>query len=113
MMTGPSTPDSVSIDDHCSLLATPERRAVLAALGANGPTRRIAALLDGVADRRNHSTEQERKALHGGLHHVHLPKLAEAGVIEHDTDEGAITLTAAGRRAEEVRERAVAVLDSE
>ncbi|WP_135852655.1 winged helix-turn-helix domain-containing protein [Halorussus salinus] len=68
-----------SVDDCFHVVADPRRRCVLDAL-ADGDPRSVPALADRIADRS--SVDRDRAAT--SLRHVHLPKLAEYGVVVHD-----------------------------
>jgi predicted transcriptional regulator len=68
-----------SVDDCFHLVADSRRRYVLDAM-VEGEARSVSELADRIADRS--PTDRERAAT--SLRHVHLPKLAEYGVVAHD-----------------------------
>ncbi|UPW00464.1 hypothetical protein M0R88_18425 [Halorussus gelatinilyticus] len=68
-----------SVDDCFEVVADPRRRTVLDVL-ADGEATTVSELTGRIADRC--SVERERAAT--SLRHVHLPKLAEYGVVVHD-----------------------------
>jgi hypothetical protein len=77
------------------------RRAVRVLAARSGTTTRdeLARVLAGEASRPE-STE-ERREMEVRLHHVHLPKLADAGAIRYGPDAESVTLTDRGRRMDE------------
>ena len=80
-------------------------------LAANGPTRTITELVDGITERWDEYREPDVNTLRVGLHHQHLPKMADAGVVNYDAENGDVTLTATGEQAEAVRRRTAELLD--
>lgn len=69
----------LSADTTFSLLADGQRRRVLAYLSEmQGETADVGDLAEHVAD------EVDRRRALTALYHVHLPKLADAGVVEYD-----------------------------
>lgn len=80
-------------DDIVASLADERRSTVLAVLEAWGEPMEPTELASEVAVREGTgaaSTETVEK-LRSRLHHVHLPKLADAGLVEYDADEGLVT----------------------
>lgn len=82
-------PDS-TIDETLALLASRRRRLALRGLrGAEGDWVAAATLADYVAER---STDvgggATRRTVRVALHHVELPKLADAGVVDYDRAAG-------------------------
>ena len=83
-------------DELFTCLASARRRALVDALASHQTpisdeelARQVAARERGVsAD--EISTEAVQK-IYFSLHHVHLPKLASAGVIEYDVDQNEVT----------------------
>ena len=79
------------------VLASDRRRNVLAYLERR-PESRISrdeivdALLEREPDEPGPATRRER--LEVDLHHVHLPKLADAGIIDHDPSSGTVEYSA-------------------
>lgn len=78
------------VDDHVmSVLARAPRRAIMEILTFEGSIRLSdlgAHLHDGTAD-------TERTEVEAALYHSHLPKLADAGLVEFDPDAETVTLT--------------------
>lgn len=70
------------------LLADDQRRFVIESLAAGGAVEttlgELAAELDRVAQRALGVDAAERRNLHCRLHHVHLPMLDDAGVLQYD-----------------------------
>lgn len=77
-----------SVDRLVALLAAPPRRAVLEALvradGRLTLTRLVSTLADADGDERTVEIE---------LHHSHLPKLDEAGLVDYDAAAGEVELS--------------------
>lgn len=68
-------------DDVLTLLADADRRAIIAYFrNAHSDDATVSELATHIRDRRDDHGEQETAR----LHHVHLPRLAEAGVVEYD-----------------------------
>lgn len=98
MTPGGSTEDGRALDDSLEpsldrwleLLAHRDRRVVLSTLVANDDDRLpVGVLTDVVAGDR--PTETTPQSVLIGLHHVHLPKLQRADVIEYHPDESMVT----------------------
>lgn len=69
------------------------RRATAAVLlGATGPTTR-SDLAETLADSEAETLSESPEEVAVTLHHFHLPKLAEVGLIEYDSDEGTVRPT--------------------
>lgn len=84
----PSGPDStLSLDETLELLADRERRAILRHLTACSDD---VTTCDDLADQlhaeraRREESNPDEAAVESRLHHVHLPKLREAGLLEYD-----------------------------
>lgn len=107
----PSAPDSVTLEDDSgrearkhpdftadilSALAHEHRRAIVAALlNAPGTTLEYDALVDSVAarieaDDADRSSAEARQRLRIGLHHLHLPKLQAAGIVDFEAEPGSV-----------------------
>lgn len=87
----------VSVDELFALLADERRQALIAVLASHdGPvdvnelTRAVAALEtdDDVTD----AHESDLRRIRLTLHHVHLPKMADYGVISYDPDRRTVML---------------------
>jgi uncharacterized protein YydD (DUF2326 family) len=85
---------STSPDTILSAVANEHRRAILHALDtAPEKTLEYDALVDRVADRirdedAERVSEEHRQRVRITLHHTHLPKLAEAQMIDYEGDTG-------------------------
>ena len=79
------------------LMADARRRAIVSVLDADGPPVSLADLARQVAAHETEGTmdgECESPPLqrvHLSLYHVHVPKLADAGVVSFDTDYNTVT----------------------
>ena len=81
-----------------SAVANEHRRAVLDSLNnAADKTLEYETLVDRVADRVGDertaaASDEHRQRVRIGLHHTHLPKLAEAGIIDYEAGTGGVQL---------------------
>lgn len=77
---------AISTDKALELLADRQRRRVLHHLvDSNGPAT-IDQLIEAVSNKSSSRGPNDlRKLITVNLHHIHLPKLQEAGLIEMDT----------------------------
>ncbi|HZD42558.1 MAG TPA: hypothetical protein VE134_00730 [Methanomicrobiales archaeon] len=96
-----------------SILADSERRAIVRNLAANGASGTISDLIQWVPEQRDAVTNEDEQALHIRLHHLHLPKMAEAGIIEYDHDDGRVSLTTRGEDVEAVRKQTANIFEDE
>ncbi|WP_313693090.1 DUF7344 domain-containing protein [Halorarum halobium] len=73
------------------VLADDRRRAVLSVLRDSAETCvPVAELVDDVAAMRSEHGRCDRERVAVRFHHATLPKLADSGVIEHDSGEGTV-----------------------
>ena len=93
-------PESLSPDNAFDLLSNPERRCLLYVLWDHeggiddlSLARQVVARQRNVAPEAVHDEDVERALV--GLRHAHLPKLAEAAVVQYDTGTGEARLGAA------------------
>jgi len=92
-----STPDRDGWNRIYDVLACDERRELLLYLQdirVAGPERVAQRLLE----RGGGSTEAESDEVSLRLHHVHLPKMAEAGLLTWDSQRNRVTLSALGSK---------------
>ncbi|WP_459193122.1 DUF7344 domain-containing protein [Halosimplex sp. J119] len=80
----------LTTEERFDLLADERRRRALAALAERSAPIDLEPLAEAVADRETDGTapsadEIERVAV--SLHHVHLPRAADLGVLEYDAEE--------------------------
>lgn len=80
-----------------ALLARPRRRVLVSILAERGRRLSLAELATELAERdrasRTPERDEDETSVRRTLHHVDLPRLAEAGLIEYDHDERTITPT--------------------
>jgi hypothetical protein len=93
-----SREEALSQDLVFDLLSSPRRRFILYYLQIESGPMKLTDLADEVAAWEYETpieelTEQERKRAYVSLYQTHVPKLVEAGLIEHDTDSGMLRLT--------------------
>jgi len=79
------------------LLSADRRQEVLRYLDANGGTADLGELAEHIASLEcdcavSELGSQQRKRVYVGLYQCHLPKMAEAGVIDYDQDRGDVAL---------------------
>jgi DNA-binding transcriptional ArsR family regulator len=92
-------PDSeVAKDTLFDLLSSPRRRFILYYLHEVSPETTLQDLADEVGaweyDKAVEDlTRQESKRVYVSLYQTHIPKLAQSGIIEYDSDTGEISLT--------------------
>jgi DNA-binding transcriptional ArsR family regulator len=79
-------------EDVVSLVAHPLRRHVLAALVDESVPLSLDALAAATA-RRTDEFDGDAERMRLVLHHQHLPKLAESGVVEYDPERTVVTAT--------------------
>ena len=84
-----------SLDELFSVLAHTRRRHVLTLTGGRRGGTDVTELARSIAERerdREHAEPQAEsvRSIAVALHHVHLPKLAAAGLIEYDCEEGVV-----------------------
>lgn len=97
---GEESSEPLSQDLVFDLLSSPRRRFILHYLRSESDSIALTALADEVAAWEYESpidelTDQERKRAYVSLYQTHIPKLADAGIIDYDADSGVVTLTAA------------------
>jgi len=98
-------PAEPSFGRWLELLANSDRRLVLSTLLENGDDRLPVGVLTDVITRERSEDVTPQSALID-LHHVHLPKLQRADVIEYDADESLVTY-----RGHEDLERCLAAIE--
>ncbi len=92
--------EPLSQDLVFDLLSSPRRRFVLHYLRSESDTIALTALADEVAAWEYETpveelSDQERKRAYVSLYQTHIPKLADAGIVEYDTDSGEVALAQA------------------
>ena len=84
-----------SITNRFDVLSHARRRAVLAVLADRTTPIAVEALADAVAEHEaadaTRVSASEREAVHVTLHHVHLPKLDEAGAVDYQREARTVT----------------------
>lgn len=91
---------SIPSENVLSAVASEHRRAVLRSLDrAGGTAIGVSALTDRVADALRNGKppdDERRQRIKTALHHVHLPKLADSGMIAYDTETGQVRIATGG-----------------
>lgn len=87
----------VDIDAFLDVLSNPRRRFVIAWLDEHSEPMAIADAADDLANWEcdtpgNRLPEEQVKSCYLALHHVHVPKMVDKGVIEHNQDRNTIGL---------------------
>jgi hypothetical protein len=80
--------EAVGLDEQLDLLSDADRRHVLECLSPASEPTELPALVDCVVARHGASADAERVLLR--LHHVHLPRLADAGVLSYEAANGLV-----------------------
>lgn len=80
------------------VLADPQRRRLLRYLGHEDGTATVTELAERLSGAEREGNASDRTRIR--LHHVHLPMLAAAGVVDHDEDR--VAITPRGRMMDEV-----------
>lgn len=92
-----AVPDSLPIDDALTALADPERRRLIGILGQLDTPERMSALTRTLAVEMDWTGGDAVEQLHVRLHHVHVPKLADVGIVIYDDEADSVELTERGR----------------
>lgn len=92
-------PDDITV----AVLADSQRRRLLRHLDACGSTATMDDLAEEIAAReaetaRAEVSTEERRRVTVKLHHVHVPKLRDGGIVEYDEKNGTVALTEKGQR---------------
>lgn len=94
--------DGPSRDEVFTALSNRRRRNVIAYLKENGDDARVRDIAEQLAAWENdvsipEVTYKQRKRVYTALHQSHLPKLAEYGFIDYESDRGLVSMTEGGR----------------
>lgn len=93
--------DHPRVDRVFSSLAAPRRRFILDYLmDVEAGRASFDELVDHVIEEETHSPAPDREAVETALHHTHLPKLADAGFVDVDRENGVVTTTDRTRQTE-------------
>jgi len=83
--TDPGAVDETDVGGRRDLFSSPARRAVLAVLAEHASSMTLGDLASEIAAAGTDATgDVDRRNLEVVLHHNHLPRLADAGLIEYD-----------------------------
>lgn len=90
-------------DAAAAALADPQRRRLLRYLDACGFMAPMEDVAEEIAAReagtaRAEVTPEERRRVTVKLYHVHVPKLEDEGILDHDEKRGTVALTEKGER---------------
>ena len=87
-----------SVDTALELCQNTQRRIVLATLLERQQPATVADLTRAIAshehDGQTAVSDETLSRIRIALHHVHLPKVAEAGIVEYDAERGVVEPTA-------------------
>lgn len=94
-MTQPNGDRAISLDELFDILSNSRRRHVVELLDEHGGSAEFRELTDAVARRETGVpvSYDERKRVYVSLRQSHLPRLADAGVVEYDPDRGTVRAT--------------------
>lgn len=103
MSSGASADPDLSPDLIFDLLSSPRRRMVLYYLREHGGSSTVTELAEEIASLEydvpaDELSRQQRKRVYVSLYQTHVPKLAEAGVIDYDEESSEVRLTDRARR---------------
>ncbi|WP_276261507.1 DUF7344 domain-containing protein [Haloglomus litoreum] len=82
------TGSQIGLDEQLRLLTVEGRRHVIVCLASESGPMPLEALADCVVDRHRGSVDREEVLLR--LHHVHLPRLAAAGLLSYEVEDGKV-----------------------
>ena len=103
----------ISIDTLCKLFVNAHRRHILLYLSEHAKTAiSREQLLDHLTEISDESHEDTYRRLSIQLHHVHLPKLADHGLLEYNTGTNSISYNA-NSRVEKMLEAVRNIYDKE
>ena len=105
--------NDLSLDEICHLLQNGRRRNVLRFLARHEGTAELGEIAEHIAAAENDTTVErlssdERKRVYIALYQIHVPKLADANVVDYDRDRG----TLAARPLVEPLQEALAALQT-
>lgn len=92
-----ATADERRLTETLEVVSDPCRRYALRYLSNRTKPVSLAELADGVAELTPETSERPTEKVKLALHHVHLPKLARAGLVEYSPNPGRISPVATGR----------------
>jgi DNA-binding transcriptional ArsR family regulator len=94
-MTQSNGDTALSLDELFDILRNARRRHVVELLDEYGGEAEFRELTDAVARRETGApvSYEERKRVYVSLRQSHLPRLADAGVVEYDRDRGTVRAT--------------------
>ena len=109
----PLTPDVLSTDDLFGVLSHQRRRCVLRCLGEHQTPLTLADLADEVTAREQEAPlpdvpAEEVKRVYVSLYHTHIPKLADADLVEYTQERDMVALSTENEHAEALLELATA-----
>ena len=95
--------DEPSRDEVFTALSNRRRRNVITYLKQHGDDARVRDIAEQLAAWENdleiaEVTYKQRKRVYTALHQSHLPKLAESGFIDYESDRGLVSLTEESRQ---------------
>lgn len=75
-----------------SALSDANRREILRYMASSGDKTQIGSIVDHLLSDAETVTEEQRQRVLAQLHHVHLPKFADADILRWDRDAGTVSL---------------------
>ena len=96
--TRPRATHGTSVDDLFEVLSEGRRRTILTVLTERRSSMEVERLAHAVAAREDATgsgtpSESTVERVHLTLHHVHLPKLDEAALVDYDREAGSVVAT--------------------
>lgn len=99
------TLDALTLDKLCDALANQRRRDILQCLTEHQTPMALADLADEIATQEQETLlpdipAEAVKRVYMSLYHTHIPKLANANIVEYSQDQDEVVLSAAYEHAE-------------
>lgn len=99
VVDGPSSSTTIDVGaERRQLVVDPERRHLLAVLAQLDADERTSSLARTIALSMDERDSGDAEAIHLRIHHVHVPKLEQEGVVTYDEEAATVELTEEGEQ---------------